>query len=168
MKRIAQIIITSIIIVNVAIAENTTSQCTCNKPDSQIVEIVAIQASGLDAQTEIIKTLKAELKQIRDELELLKDELDVLRGQKKAVTVNPPIQQVKQPLIESETNNVVNINTAGLKELMTLPGIGTVKANRIINHRTVQGPFNTVDEITKVSGIGKQTLTMIRHLITVN
>lgn len=59
----------------------------------------------------------------------------------------------------------VNINTADTGELATLPGIGTSKAAAIVSYRSEQGPFATVDDLTKVPGIGSSILEKIRDLI---
>lgn len=62
--------------------------------------------------------------------------------------------------------NKVNINKAGMDELDTLPYIGAVKAKAIIDYRTANGPFKTVDELMNVKGIGPITLERLRPLIT--
>jgi competence protein ComEA len=62
---------------------------------------------------------------------------------------------------------LVNINSATLDELLTLPGIGEDKANRIIRYREENGPFSSIEEITKVSGIGATTFEKLKNLITV-
>lgn len=62
---------------------------------------------------------------------------------------------------------LVNINTAKTDELCKLPGIGTVLAEKIIEDRTANGPFASVDDITRVSGIGEKKLDGFRDLITV-
>ncbi|RJX28795.1 MAG: ComEA family DNA-binding protein [Dethiobacter sp.] len=61
----------------------------------------------------------------------------------------------------------ININTAGKSQLETLPGIGSVKAQNIINYREKNGPFQSIEDLVKVSGIGDKTLEGLRDLITV-
>jgi competence protein ComEA len=62
---------------------------------------------------------------------------------------------------------LVNVNTATAAELETLPGIGEVTAQAIIDHRTEHGPFASVDQLLDVTGIGDVTLENIRDLVTV-
>ncbi len=62
---------------------------------------------------------------------------------------------------------LVNINTATAEELQTLTGIGSVKASSIVAHREKE-PFSSVDDLTRVEGIGAATLERIRSQITVN
>jgi competence protein ComEA len=62
---------------------------------------------------------------------------------------------------------LVNVNTATNAELETLPGIGEVIAQAIVDHRTENGPFASVDQLLDVTGIGDATLEDIRELVTV-
>ena len=61
----------------------------------------------------------------------------------------------------------VNINTATVAELQTLPGIGETIAERIIKYREEHGRFETADDIMNVQGIGEKTYEKLRELITV-
>lgn len=62
---------------------------------------------------------------------------------------------------------LVNINTAGSLELETLNGIGPSKAQAIIDYRTQNGPFENIEDIKNVSGIGDVTFLNIKDFITV-
>ncbi|NHN56081.1 ComEA family DNA-binding protein [Calidifontibacter sp. DB0510] len=61
----------------------------------------------------------------------------------------------------------VNLNTADETALDTLPGVGPVLASRIVQWRTANGRFTSVDELGEVSGIGDKLLEQLRPLVTV-
>lgn len=61
----------------------------------------------------------------------------------------------------------ININTATAKELESLPGIGPVLAQRIVDYRAQKGGFKSIEEIKEVSGIGDKKFEAIKDLITV-
>lgn len=67
--------------------------------------------------------------------------------------------------IELLPGETVNINTAGPEELMKLPGIGEVIAQRIIDYRAEHGPFRSVEEIAEIEDIGPGRLEQIREMI---
>jgi competence protein ComEA len=62
---------------------------------------------------------------------------------------------------------LVNVNTASATELETLSGIGEVIAAAIVDYRTQNGPFTSVDQLEDVSGIGPATMEEIRDSVTV-
>lgn len=67
----------------------------------------------------------------------------------------------------SPAEKKVNINMASAEELKTLPSIGEVRAQRIIEHREKYGPFTDIKEIMDVSGIGQGIFNQIKDLITI-
>ncbi|MEZ4746843.1 MAG: helix-hairpin-helix domain-containing protein [Calditrichia bacterium] len=62
----------------------------------------------------------------------------------------------------------LNVNTATVKELAALQGIGPSLARRIVEYRETVGPFRTIYEIAAVKGVSEALITRIRHLITVD
>jgi competence protein ComEA len=61
--------------------------------------------------------------------------------------------------------NLVNINLAAAAELETLPGIGPVIAQRIVEYREQHGPFHSLDELAQVKGIGPKKLEKLQDLV---
>ena len=68
---------------------------------------------------------------------------------------------------EESVPRLVNINTADEKELMTLPGIGQVRATAIIEHRSREGNFEKIEDIMNVKGIKNGIFSKINNLICV-
>lgn len=62
----------------------------------------------------------------------------------------------------------VNINTASATELATLNGIGTAKAEAIVAYRTEHGKFATIDDLSKVKGIGAKIIEKIKPEVTLD
>ncbi len=63
---------------------------------------------------------------------------------------------------------IVNINTAGIDELCTLPGIGESLAGEIIKYREKYGGFKKIEDLMKVSGIGDKKFEALRDNITIS
>lgn len=76
------------------------------------------------------------------------------------------VEQTNQtPQVGDESK--VNINTASAEELQTLTGIGEKKAQAIIDYRTQNGNFQSIDQLTEVDGFGEKTVEKLRDSITI-
>ncbi|MBI4200672.1 MAG: helix-hairpin-helix domain-containing protein [Chloroflexi bacterium] len=83
-----------------------------------------------------------------------------------AVATPTPLSEGQSSLTPDKQR--VDINTASVKELdASLPGIGPVKAQAIVDYRDRNGPFQRIDELMKVPGIGPSTYQAVKDLITV-
>lgn len=78
----------------------------------------------------------------------------------------PSVLDVSRP--SQSGTDLVNINTADLSQLETLPGIGPSKAQAILDHRQKEGSFPTIEAIQEVSGIGSKTYEKLKDLICVD
>jgi competence protein ComEA len=82
--------------------------------------------------------------------------LALVPGTARGATPQPPAPSDK-----------VNINTAGVDELVALPGIGKAYAERIIEYRQKNGPFKRVEDILNVRGIGEKTFERLKDRLTI-
>jgi competence protein ComEA len=84
------------------------------------------------------------------------------------IPTSPPFKVVATLTATATTTaSLININTATVTQLDTLPGIGPVTAQSIITYRQQHGPFQHIEDIMNVPGIGPATFDRIKNLITV-
>ena len=88
-----------------------------------------------------------------------------------AMTAPQPVSAARTADAEEQKepagNLPVNINTAGVEELETLPSIGAVRARAIVDYRAEHGPFTYVEDLRGVKGIGEGILNQIMDYVTV-
>jgi competence protein ComEA len=77
----------------------------------------------------------------------------------------PPSPNANTP--EGASGTRININTATMSDLDTLSGVGPSTAKAIIEYRTKNGPFGSVDDLLNVRGIGPAKLDAMREQVTV-
>lgn len=65
------------------------------------------------------------------------------------------------------TSGAVDLNSAALEQLEELPGLGPVLAQRILDWRTANGRFTSVDQLAEVAGIGERKLADLRQRVRV-
>lgn len=78
-----------------------------------------------------------------------------------------PPQSADLPARTGAAGGLIDLNTASVDTLETLPGIGPARAQDIVDYREQNGPFVSVEQVMEVSGIGPSTYETIRELVTV-
>jgi competence protein ComEA len=76
---------------------------------------------------------------------------------------DPPVEP---PSGQPMSGGKVNLNTADSAALESLPGIGPALAQRIVDYRQTHGPFERIEDLMQVSGIGEATFEEVKELIT--
>ena len=96
------------------------------------------------------------------------------RPEREAITVTSAGKQEESAPEESDDpapgileGERINVNTASAEDLDRLPGIGEVRAAAIVAWREAYGPFETVEELLEVDGIGEGILDGLRDYVTV-
>ena len=98
-----------------------------------------------------------------------KEDVDLVRTLDENISIKiPAIGEIVETIGETETEDdgLININTASIEELKTLPGIGDSMARAIVNYRS-ENVFEKKEDIMEVSGIGEAKYNKIKDLICV-
>jgi competence protein ComEA len=83
------------------------------------------------------------------------------------VTAKPLIEMILDRIRPARKEGKININSAGIIELESLPGVGRVLSQRIIAYRGEHGLFRTIEGVKKVQGIGDVLFGQVKELIKV-
>jgi len=88
-------------------------------------------------------------------------------GQEVRVPLLTPTSAPGTPSPAPAVGGLINLNTATQAELESLPGIGPVIARRIVEYREANGPYQSIDDLLNVEGVGASLLNKIRDLVEV-
>ena len=83
------------------------------------------------------------------------------------ISIDTQVPYTGETVSTSLSDGKVNINTATVDELMLLPNIGKTLASRIIEYRNTHGPFQVIEELSNVDGIGEKRINDLTPYITV-
>ena len=86
--------------------------------------------------------------------------------QSTGMSVLPQLPRETPAAAQSAGGDLVDVNRAGLEELMTLPGIGEARARAILDDREANGPYRYPEDLLRVRGIGEGILSGILDQIT--
>ncbi len=117
-------------------------------------------------KTEIIQTTVKFSEKTTTETTVTTTETTVTTVSSISTNQNQEITET-EPVYNDYEEIYIDINTAGIEELMCLDGIGEVTAEAIINYRNENGGFNNIEEIMNVYGIGEAKFEKIREHIYV-
>jgi competence protein ComEA len=73
----------------------------------------------------------------------------------------------RAPAAKATASSPVNINSASVAQLQTLPGIGASTAQRIVDYRQKNGAFKKIEELMNVKGIGEKSFLKLKPVVTV-
>lgn len=125
-------------------------------PSAARVKDVVLAAGGLTEDAAI------------DEINLAEHVVDAQHIHIRRQGESPPSPaSLAADMIGDSNDGLLNLNTASAADLDSLPGIGQSFAERIVEYRTTNGPFQSIEDLQKVKGIGPALYAKLAPLITV-
>lgn len=119
--------------------------------EESIIEDLILIAGGLTEEADVNSINRAEM----------------LKNHQSIVIPNKNEQKTVGKISNSGKNNLVNINTASVNELDSLPGIGASRAEDIVKYREDNNGFKSIEEIKNITGIGESIYEKLKDKITI-
>lgn len=119
--------------------------------EESIIEDLILIAGGLTEEADVNSINRAEM----------------LKNHQSIVIPNKNEQKTVGKISNSGKNNLVNINTASVNELDSLPGIGASRAEDIVKYREDNNGFKSIEEIKNITGIGESIYGKLKDKITI-
>jgi len=121
-----------------------------------------VGARNID-QRPVIEERDKEINTLKEQVASLQKEIESLKSK----PVDQPVSETANQPVQNQSIGKININSATVSQLDSLPGIGLVYAQRIIEYRQSKGGFKNISEIKNVKGIGDKTFEKFKDLITI-
>lgn len=161
-----------------------------NKPDvyklqdgARIIDVINMAGGLIDTADTSLLNLS---KKVTDEMVIIiytKDEINAFKKnnetkeevikyiEKECVCPDPSLNGAcaneESDTVDTPDSSLISLNTATKDQLMTLSGIGESKANSIIEYRTLNGPFKSIEDLKNITGIGDSIFDQIKDYITI-
>ena len=134
------------------------------KPGDRLID--AVEAAGGETPEADLEAVNLALR-VQDETQYKIPRIGDTPDPESNVVSTPAASQ--NPLSDKgqSSGGLIDLNTASAELLESLPGIGPVRAGDIVADRELNGPFLTIEQITRVQGIGPAIFDDIRELVTV-
>ena len=126
-----------------------------------------IQKQQSPAELSSNQELKNEIAQLNKKIEELNEKIQQVSEQTPTTTTKTYSTGKVAGDSTQRQSGKININSASLNQLDSLPGIGPAYAQRIIDYRSANGGFKSIEEIKNIKGIGDKTFDKFKDQITI-
>lgn len=133
------------------------------RPDFDVTQDSNIPEDNVSASQQNQENSSEVVEQIQSPKDYVPQPIQQSKHESQESQIQKPKNKVKITSLDQK----ININTASIEELKSLPRIGDILAQRIVEYRKENGGFKSIEELTKVNGIGEATLQRLRDFVVI-